>query len=551
MSFCWWLCAALLLLGVFHLLIGIRLSNFVLSSRAEIETYFRLGWMSSVVMTAVTIIGQGTLLALLVVGQGNYPGVIVPIVGVASMIFAFFKGADFNRQEFAQAVGRGEAPELWTHTEHVAQSLGVAPPDNFVIAMSGNSYVSDIPILHMSGKTNGRTLVFPEPFLRGMTRAQVASLIAHDLALFDAQSSVLPERFRKLHGRLAIWSLQPELVPWLARLTAEIFECYFSCFRTVELELLRSVQFHADSAGASVRSPRDLAEALVRTVVIRLSFDATVNLACQSSAGLSGLGERASDVGTADFKTYLETASVSSSDAAGLAERVRRLGFSHADLEKFSGPPPPGLAAYDSWIAEEVLEPLDGLFTQSLEAEADFASIYYNDGSTAEGRIEIEALLPFQTWKASAGKRAVAVVSILMFTALFSSIFYYSVYPIIQAAAPVVAIGGVACAIVCWLWAADMAIELSVDGVFNTTWRRKLLFSEIDYYIKNDLALQFCLRSGAPGVVRVPILLRKKIKADVQVSWFCDQAIIASEILRYFHHARALEERENNRWRSL
>ena len=545
-SFGWWLSLVLIALGALYLLLGVRLEHYVRGSRGALDTHFRVAWICSVVMTAVTILGQSILVAtLLTLADAGFPHAIIVMTSMLALVLVFFTGADFSRQEFAQAVGRSQAPELWTHAEHTAHSLGIASPDSIVITMSGHSYVSDLPIFHLGGKTSGRTLVIPEPFLKGMTKAQLGALIAHDLALVHDQHSLFIEPFRRLHSRFLIWTHQPELIPWISGLTAELLERCFFCFHDVSRAMRRSMQFRADLTAASVRHPQAVAEALVRSTVIQLTWADALKRLNKESRDISLLYEEAAIDSAALFESYLK--SVSPSETPDLVERVECLGFDRQALVQFSLPPPSGLAAYDTWIAKDALHSLDARFAESTEAEAEYVGAYYNDGLTVEGQLEVEAFFPPQEWAATLGKRVLAVVAILGLTALLCAILYHSVFEVTQALTSVVAIGGATCAIASWLWSAGMYIELTFDGVVcSPTWRRKLLFNEIERYEANDVRLVFFLREAVPAMGRLSILPSRHIKAEVQLSWFFDEQLIKSEILRYYHRARAVDERADS-----
>ncbi len=196
-------------------------------------------------------------------------------LGACIGIWAMARSA-FSAVEKAQVfvagkkLPRREAPELWKCIEETANRLGALVPDNLVVGLEPNFFVTEATVTCLSSTLDGRTLYCSMPLCRILSKEELVAVIGHELGHFKGEDTKFSQRFYPVYrGTLnSVSALASAEVGWLGRvsmLPAMAVLSYFpECFSIAERRLSRLREFAADQAGASVTDARTSAAALVK-----------------------------------------------------------------------------------------------------------------------------------------------------------------------------------------------------------------------------------------------------------------------------------------------
>lgn len=174
--------------------------------------------------------------------------------------------------EFGEAMARHlireDAPALWSAVDGAATALGTPSPDHIVVGMQLNFYVTELAVLHSTGKTAGKTLFLSYPLLKQMPREEVMAIIGHELGHFMGADTALSRgfypkqlKFTAIFHTLAHAGLSGRPAFHLMHLFSLGFTQVFGGYS-------RTREFLADEIGAKITSPRTQGTALVRLHIV-------------------------------------------------------------------------------------------------------------------------------------------------------------------------------------------------------------------------------------------------------------------------------------------
>lgn len=205
--------------------------------------------------------------------HGNFIGAIglgalVGVFVLAKNIFFLIKKAQTT--VIGTAISREEAPKLWGVVEQLSEKLGALRPENIVVGLDPNFFVTQADVLCLSANLSGRTLYCSLPLARILSTAEFSGIIGHELGHFKGLDTQYSQRFYPIYRGTAsaIASLEEAggegpasiaLLPAVAILTY-----FFKCFSIAESRISRDRELAADEAGASLCGAASLASALVK-----------------------------------------------------------------------------------------------------------------------------------------------------------------------------------------------------------------------------------------------------------------------------------------------
>jgi Zn-dependent protease with chaperone function len=267
-----------LLLAIF---LGARVAS---SSRSLLLTIFSPG-LKVVLLTLFTLIlVQG---AVATYGAYIFEATIVhrvhffliggiglgALLGAVAMIKAGFA---MSRQASTSVLGKTvpeEAePQLWKFVREIAARLGANPPQNIVLGLEPNFYVTsaDVVVYPGANKQLHETLYISLPLMRILSCDELTAVIGHELGHFRGEDTKFSLKFYPIYAgtgqALAALENQSEAgARALALLPASaILSFFMEQFAQAERALGRHRELEADKAGASVSSGRALATALLK-----------------------------------------------------------------------------------------------------------------------------------------------------------------------------------------------------------------------------------------------------------------------------------------------
>lgn len=261
--------ASLLVFGVAGLCV-------MLSLQSQRSQYLSLsiGWHVLRIYGALQTLVQGILLVALsywvtaLWAERYYPKLILAtgflaVIGVIAVVAAIFKKIDLTMDVEGTLLAPEQAGQFYDELNAICRKVDTSPPDQVIVGIDDNFFVTEIPVRVEGKRLGGRTLFVSLPLLKQLHVAEADGVLAHELGhfsgadtLYSKQIAPLLEGYRRyLHalyhggiGRLVFY--------------------FMSCFRALfELSLgkrRRQREFRADRIAAEITSPNDVAGALLR-----------------------------------------------------------------------------------------------------------------------------------------------------------------------------------------------------------------------------------------------------------------------------------------------
>jgi Zn-dependent protease with chaperone function len=252
------------------------------NSRSFLVVLFRLGlYLTVVVLIGLVLVHAAVAIAAIYYGESAligriHVGIILAIgLGAVIGVFNMARGA-FSLIRKAEtfvigyALPREEAPELWKRVDDTADQLHALRPQNLVVGLDPNFFVTEADVACLNGTLSGRTLYCSLPLCRVLTKSELTSILGHELGHFKGMDTKFSERFYPIYRGTAsslssLLAASGEGSGALALLPAIAVLSYFlESFSVAESRLSRERELAADQAGASVTSSSTIATALVK-----------------------------------------------------------------------------------------------------------------------------------------------------------------------------------------------------------------------------------------------------------------------------------------------
>ncbi len=223
-------------------------------------------------------------------------------------------------QVLGRVVTPAEAPGLWTYLRAVAERQGAGVPDNVVLGLTQGFFVtsSHVLVAPEARELAGRTLYLPATLMSLLSPAEIAAIIAHELAHFTGEDTQYSQHFLPLYASMSR-SLRAVTS---GRQTGTGLDAVFQPAAILALHVLdtfsrvvshwsRLREFEADRASLRVGRAQDAATALLRTGMAAGLVGATLQdvYGRPSRAGddiVGAIAARAGAVGFSDAQRHLE-----------------------------------------------------------------------------------------------------------------------------------------------------------------------------------------------------------------------------------------------------
>jgi Zn-dependent protease with chaperone function len=173
-----------------------------------------------------------------------------------------------------------EAPGLFERVGQLADTLGADKPDNIIVGLEPNFYVTAAPIrlIGQDVTLNGKTLFASLSLMRILSKTEFDAVIGHELGHFRGEDVTYSMKFAPTYARLGktLESLahSTESAADLGKLPATVaLSLCLSRFATSERTVGRERELLADQAGARVASPQALATALLKVFLFSSNWD--------------------------------------------------------------------------------------------------------------------------------------------------------------------------------------------------------------------------------------------------------------------------------------
>ena len=201
----------------------------------------------------------------------------VPLVGG----YICFHAAGLTLQgrgssELAMVASKADYPGLWDIAEQCADIVGSAPPDNILVGMSANFYVTENSVSLLgqwrSPVLDGRTLYVSAPLLRLMNRAETRAVLAHEFAHFTGRDTVYSTQIAPVYASLTsgIHAIKSEM-DWGIKgivliLPMLITLAYHGMFRILDNAISRRRELRCDEIASKVYRQVHISDGLLKVV---------------------------------------------------------------------------------------------------------------------------------------------------------------------------------------------------------------------------------------------------------------------------------------------
>jgi Zn-dependent protease with chaperone function len=202
------------------------------------------------------------------------------------------------------AVTRTDELRLWETVDAVAHAVGTQPPDNIVLGLTPEMFVTQAPVRLPSGPLTGRTLYMSLPLIRLLDQAELRAIIGHELGHFYGQDLEVSTRFYPVYRRaiasfrLVTGASRSEAIARVTLASAVGTLRYFLLsLSTAEIAMARDRELLADRAGTHVSSPQAMASALVKVSIYAPVCDRLLQSLPDAAPGtnaLEGTGDQLS-----------------------------------------------------------------------------------------------------------------------------------------------------------------------------------------------------------------------------------------------------------------
>lgn len=265
------------------LLLGIRVAGSLARINRRLLLFvFKPGlYVTAIVLIGLVLAHAGIAMAALYYGESALIGrihvFVIGAIGLGALggVLAIARNAFslIRKAEtivIGKAVARSEAPQLWSRVEGLADRLGSLHPEQIVLGLDPNFFVTEADVVCLSGNLSGRTLYCSLPLVRILSPSELDGVIGHELGHYKGLDTKFSQRFFPIYrGTVdSIAALQQTggegsgivaLLPAIA-----VFSYFLESFSVAESRISRDRELAADKEAAAVSDARAIASALVK-----------------------------------------------------------------------------------------------------------------------------------------------------------------------------------------------------------------------------------------------------------------------------------------------
>lgn len=186
------------------------------------------------------------------------------VLGMAATILAIFRHPKFENAIEGTVLSRDANGELWSELNKICTKVGSAPPDQLVVGIDDNFFVTEAPVTVGGTQYTGKTLFVSLAMLRYLDTEQAEAVLAHEMAHFSGNDTYYSQKTAPVLRRYEAY-LQMLRCNAVAMPAFYVMLCFRGLFELSLRKLQREREFRADKVAASVTSPAAVGAALLRT----------------------------------------------------------------------------------------------------------------------------------------------------------------------------------------------------------------------------------------------------------------------------------------------
>lgn len=276
---------------------------------------------------------------------------VVALGAVAAAIMGLFARSEFTPMEHGHVLKRGEAPEFEAGIAELAAKVGTQPPDNVVVGIDDNFFVTEMPLSIFSQypsrknpapqieQLSGRTMYVSLSLMRALKRDEVSAILAHELAHFLSKDTQQSQKLVPLLRRFAAYLEALQAAALFG--VPQMMVAFRASFERMSMQFSRAAEFAADAVSASVLGTDAAGRALMKVAAYgAYRADTEESLFNSMTGGQGGIAERvntgfASFMGTPTFRERLMAENVPHPFASHppMGERLEKLQVTFPDAQ--------------------------------------------------------------------------------------------------------------------------------------------------------------------------------------------------------------------------
>jgi Zn-dependent protease with chaperone function len=188
---------------------------------------------------------------------------VFAVIAVGAVIAAIFKRIDTTSTVNGKVIDKTVALPLWRGLNAICAKIGTPPPDQVVVGIDDNFFVTEHPVT-VDGKTfRGRTLYVSLSLLKHLNGAEADAVLAHEMAHFSGDDTMYSKKISPLLRRYGAY-LETLYTTGVTRPIFYFMNCFRALFELSLSKLSRQREFRADRIATETTSPRDFSGAMLR-----------------------------------------------------------------------------------------------------------------------------------------------------------------------------------------------------------------------------------------------------------------------------------------------
>jgi Zn-dependent protease with chaperone function len=297
------------------------------ADRTLLLRIFRPGIYVSTIFVALLLLLQWFLVSGLFYGFGfgrltgdEYFWIIA--LGVVAVVGAFFivrpilMGVPRAKTTVVGVqLKESEYPRIWEFIKHLAAQVGARPPDNLVVGLTPNFFVTEARVDCISGTLDGATMYLSLPLCRILSTQELSAVIFHELSHFKGEDAKFSIHFYPIYRGVSdslngvsnasaqfanIGSHIPLAGIRLWFVVASLFlfpsmyllRFFFDAFSYAENQIGRERELAADALAAHIQGSEPIANVLIKLAAFSSIWDGVIHWAKEAhSEGVVKLGE--------------------------------------------------------------------------------------------------------------------------------------------------------------------------------------------------------------------------------------------------------------------
>lgn len=188
---------------------------------------------------------------------------LLAVAGVAMVIKAIFQRIDLTRDVEGTLLTPETNAPFFNELSEICRKVGTAPPDQVIVGIDDNFFVTEMPV-RVDGQTlGGRTLFASLSLLKQLHAAEAEGVLAHEMAHFSGEDTLYSKKIAPLLERYQRY-LQALYQGGVGHLVFYYMNLFRALFEISLGRVSRDREFRADHVAAEITSRRNVAGALLR-----------------------------------------------------------------------------------------------------------------------------------------------------------------------------------------------------------------------------------------------------------------------------------------------